>query len=145
MTVIGETGTKGKTSVVSHCASLLTSLGVPTATFGTLGVGFGDALTSTGLTTADPFTVQAELRRLRDEGAEAVAMEVSSHALDQGRVQAVAFDAAVMTNLSRDHLDYLAGVGHRVTLIRNEYRTFDKGWFADRNAKLRFRIIDCNA
>jgi UDP-N-acetylmuramoyl-L-alanyl-D-glutamate--2,6-diaminopimelate ligase len=106
MTVIGVTGTNGKTSVVSHCAALLSALGVPTATFGTLGVGFGDALTSTGLTTADPFTVQAELRRLRDEGAEAVAMEVSSHALDQGRVQSVAFDAAVMTNLSRDHLDY---------------------------------------
>ena len=106
MTVLGVTGTNGKTSVVSHCASLLTALGVPTATFGTLGVGFGDALTPTGLTTADPFTVQAELRRLREEGAEAVAMEVSSHALDQGRVRAVAFDAAVMTNLSRDHLDY---------------------------------------
>jgi len=106
MTVIGVTGTNGKTSVVSHCAALLTALGVPTATFGTLGVGFGDALASTGLTTADPFTVQAELRRLRDAGAEAVALEVSSHALDQGRVKAVAFDAAVMTNLSRDHLDY---------------------------------------
>ena len=50
--------------------------------------------------------MHAELRRLREEGAEAVALEVSSHALDQGRVQAVAFDAAVMTNLSRDHLDY---------------------------------------
>ena len=106
MTVIGVTGTNGKTSVVSHCAALLSALGVPTATFGTLGVGFGDALTATGLTTADPFTVQAELRRLREEGAEAVALEVSSHALDQGRVHAVAFDAAVMTNLSRDHLDY---------------------------------------
>lgn len=106
MTVIGVTGTNGKTSVVSHCAALLSALGVPTATFGTLGVGFGEALTSTGLTTADPFTVQAELRRLREAGAEAVALEVSSHALDQGRVKAVAFDAAVMTNLSRDHLDY---------------------------------------
>lgn len=106
MTVLGVTGTNGKTSVVSHCAALLSALGVSTATFGTLGVGFGDALTATGLTTADPFTVQAELRRLQDAGAEAVALEVSSHALDQGRVQAVAFDAAVMTNLSRDHLDY---------------------------------------
>lgn len=104
--VLGVTGTNGKTSVVAHCAHLLEALGVRTGTLGTLGVGFPGALEATALTTADPLTVQRALRNMLDAGAEAVAMEVSSHALAQGRVASVAFEAAVMTNLTRDHLDY---------------------------------------
>jgi UDP-N-acetylmuramoyl-L-alanyl-D-glutamate--2,6-diaminopimelate ligase len=71
-----------------------------------LGIGFPGELSSTGLSTPDPVAVQEGLARLRAQGADAVAMEVSSHALDQGRVGAVHFSHAVFTNLSRDHLDY---------------------------------------
>ena len=102
MTVVGVTGTNGKTTVAHSIASM-----VPDAAFaGTIGWGFPSALQPAALTTEDPITVQARLRTLLDGGASAVAMEVSSHALDQGRVQEVDFDVGVFTNLSRDHLDY---------------------------------------
>ena len=104
--VIGITGTNGKTS----CAHLLAqTLGHPpgvAALLGTLGNGYPDALVPSTHTTLNAVAVQAWLARLRDEGARAVAMEVSSHALDQARVAAVHFDTAIFTNLTRDHLDY---------------------------------------
>jgi len=104
--VIGITGTNGKTS----CAHLLAqTLGDPPGTaglMGTLGNGFPDRLAPSSHTTLDAVRVQSWLARLREAGARAVAMEVSSHALDQGRVSAVRFDTALFTNLTRDHLDY---------------------------------------
>ena len=102
LTVVGVTGTNGKTTVAHSIASSR-----PGAAFvGTVGWGFPEALQPATLTTEDPFTVQARLRALLDAEANAVAMEVSSHALEQGRVAEVDFDLAVFTNLSRDHLDY---------------------------------------
>ncbi|MFE8033371.1 UDP-N-acetylmuramoyl-L-alanyl-D-glutamate--2,6-diaminopimelate ligase [Thiohalocapsa marina] len=103
--VIGITGTNGKTSVSHFIAAALASdqrCGI----IGTLGNGFPGELSATGMTTPDPITVQAALADLLKRGAGTVAMEVSSHALDQGRVDAVHFSHAVFTNLSRDHLDY---------------------------------------
>ena len=73
---------------------------------GTLGNGFVGALAPSPHTTPDAAALQATLAALRDEGAASVAMEVSSHGLDQGRVNGVAFDVALFTNLTRDHLDY---------------------------------------
>jgi UDP-N-acetylmuramoyl-L-alanyl-D-glutamate--2,6-diaminopimelate ligase len=102
MSVIGITGTNGKTSSTQFLARGLGRCGV----IGTLGNGFPDALEPTLHTTPDPVDLQALLKGMRDAGGEAIAMEVSSHALDQGRVDAVHFDVAVLTNLSRDHLDY---------------------------------------
>ena len=81
-------------------------LGKRCGLIGTLGTGFYGELQSGRLTTPDPIAVQSTLYGLKKAGAKAVAMEVSSHALEQGRVAALAFDIAVMTNLSRDHLDY---------------------------------------
>jgi UDP-N-acetylmuramoyl-L-alanyl-D-glutamate--2,6-diaminopimelate ligase len=104
--ITGVTGTNGKTSVAHWLAQAFTALGRRTATIGTLGNGFPDQLEDASHTTPDPVTLQALLARYRDAGAAGVAMEVSSHGLDQGRVAAVAFDVAVLTNLSRDHLDY---------------------------------------
>lgn len=106
MRMVGVTGTNGKTSTVQLLAQALTLLGTPTGTLGTLGVGLYGAAVSTGFTTPLVLPTHALLAQLRDEGAQAVAMEVSSHALDQGRVDAVHFDVAVFTNLTRDHLDY---------------------------------------
>lgn len=106
MTMVGVTGTSGKTSTVQLLAQALTLLGTRSGTIGTLGAGLYGEAVATGFTTPLVLQMHALLAQLRDAGADAVAMEVSSHALDQGRVDAVHYDVAVFTNLSRDHLDY---------------------------------------
>ena len=104
--LIGITGTNGKTSVSQLLAQALDLLGERCGIVGTLGNGFYNALALGRHTTPDPVGVQATLADMKNAGARAVAMEVSSHGLHQGRVTALAFDVAVFTNLSRDHLDY---------------------------------------
>jgi UDP-N-acetylmuramoyl-L-alanyl-D-glutamate--2,6-diaminopimelate ligase len=104
--VVGVTGTNGKTSTVQLLTHALEALGVPAGSIGTLGAGRVGRIVEGERTTPDVLSVHALLGRLREEGAAAVAMEVSSHALDQGRVDGVRFEVAVFTNLSRDHLDY---------------------------------------
>ncbi|HUD43213.1 MAG TPA: UDP-N-acetylmuramoyl-L-alanyl-D-glutamate--2,6-diaminopimelate ligase [Dokdonella sp.] len=104
--VVGVTGTNGKTSTVQLLAQALSHLGRRAATIGTLGAGLYGALAPGEHTTPDAIAVQRLLAEFRDAGATDVAMEVSSHALAQGRVNAVAFSVAVFTNLTRDHLDY---------------------------------------
>jgi UDP-N-acetylmuramoyl-L-alanyl-D-glutamate--2,6-diaminopimelate ligase len=104
--VIGVTGTNGKTSTVQLLAQALEHLGHRAATIGTLGAGLHGQLQEGERTTPDAINVQGLLASFRDDGATHVAMEVSSHALEQGRVAAVAFDVAAFTNLTRDHLDY---------------------------------------
>jgi len=106
LNLVGVTGTNGKTSVTQLVAQALDLLGQRCGLVGTLGTGFHGALQSGLHTTPNPIAVQATLADLKNAGAKAVAMEVSSHGLDQGRVAALAFDVAVLTNLSRDHLDY---------------------------------------
>jgi UDP-N-acetylmuramoyl-L-alanyl-D-glutamate--2,6-diaminopimelate ligase len=106
MTVIGVTGTNGKTSTVHLLAQALHRAGHAVATIGTLGAGLAGEVAAGARTTPDAIAVQGLLATFRDKGATHVAMEVSSHALDQGRINAVAFDLAVFTNLTRDHLDY---------------------------------------
>ena len=106
MWVVGVTGTNGKTSCSHWLAEAFGLLGRPTAIIGTLGNGVPGALQATGHTTPDAVTLQGLFADFREAGLENVAMEVSSHALDQGRVAEVGFDVAVLTNLSRDHLDY---------------------------------------
>ncbi len=109
---VGVTGTNGKTSVSQWIAQALTALGQKTAVIGTIGSGFvggnafAGAQAGTGNTTPDAILLQGLLADFAGQGAKAVAMEVSSHGLHQGRVKGVAFDVAVLTNLSRDHLDY---------------------------------------
>lgn len=104
--VIGVTGTNGKTSTTHWLAYCLARAGVPCALVGTLGTGMPDALQATGFTTPGPVELQQQLAELRTAGARAVAMEVSSHGLAQGRVDGVRFSHAVFTNLTRDHLDF---------------------------------------
>ncbi len=102
----GVTGTNGKTSVAHWLAAAFSELGRATATVGTLGNGFPGALDVASHTTPDAVSLQRLLAGYRQAGATGVAMEVSSHGLDQGRVDGVEFDVAAFTNLSRDHLDY---------------------------------------
>jgi UDP-N-acetylmuramoyl-L-alanyl-D-glutamate--2,6-diaminopimelate ligase len=106
LTVIGVTGTNGKTSTVQLLAQALEHLGCRAGTIGTLGAGLHGRLEAGERTTPDVLEVHGLLARMRDAGASHVAMEVSSHALDQRRVDGVAFRVAVFTNLTRDHLDY---------------------------------------
>lgn len=105
MRIVGVTGTNGKTSVAHFLAQAL-STRVPTAVLGTVGNGFPGDLKASSHTTLDAVNLHATLSDLFARGARAVAMEVSSHALDQDRVGGVPFHTAVFTNLSRDHQDY---------------------------------------
>lgn len=104
--LIGVTGTNGKTSVSHLIAQGLDLLGERCGIIGTLGTGFHGELEQGIYTTPDAIGVQESLARMKQAGARAVAMEASSHGLEQGRVAALDFDVAVFTNLSRDHLDY---------------------------------------
>ncbi|BBJ24031.1 UDP-N-acetylmuramoyl-L-alanyl-D-glutamate--2,6-diaminopimelate ligase [Candidatus Nitrotoga sp. AM1P] len=106
MWVIGITGTNGKTSCCHWIAQSFCALGKKIALIGTLGNGFHAALQPTLNTTPDAIRLHELLADYLAQDAQAVAMEVSSHALEQGRVNGVQFDVALLTNLSRDHLDY---------------------------------------
>ncbi|MGH6610760.1 MAG: UDP-N-acetylmuramoyl-L-alanyl-D-glutamate--2,6-diaminopimelate ligase, partial [Burkholderiaceae bacterium] len=104
---IGVTGTNGKTSSTQWIGELLTREGRRCAVIGTIGVGFaGESLAESVLTTPDAVSLQREVRALLDAGAQALAMEVSSIGLEQGRLAGMKFDVALFTNLTRDHLDY---------------------------------------
>ena len=104
--LVGVTGTNGKTSVSHWLAQSLNYLGQKTAVLGTVGNGFLNATSAASNTTPDAILLQAMLAEYLALDAQAVVMEVSSHGLDQGRVNGLEFDVAVLTNLSRDHLDY---------------------------------------
>jgi UDP-N-acetylmuramoyl-L-alanyl-D-glutamate--2,6-diaminopimelate ligase len=104
--MVGVTGTNGKTSVSQWVAQALDGLGRRAAVIGTLGNGLVGERTQARNTTPDPVLLQRELAEYLRRGARAVAMEVSSHGLDQGRTAGVKFDVGVFTNLTRDHLDY---------------------------------------
>jgi UDP-N-acetylmuramoyl-L-alanyl-D-glutamate--2,6-diaminopimelate ligase len=102
----GVTGTNGKTTCSQWIAAALAAAGVKCGVIGTLGAGFPGALEDAANTTPDALELHRTLAAMRKAGAAAVAMEVSSHGLEQGRVGGVAFDCALFTNLSHDHLDY---------------------------------------
>ncbi len=106
LTTVGITGTNGKTTTAWLAAQALAGSGRRATYSGTLGFGAPGALRASAHTTPDAISVHRRLAALRDEGADCVAMEVSSHALDQGRVAGVRFHTALFTNLTRDHLDY---------------------------------------
>jgi UDP-N-acetylmuramoyl-L-alanyl-D-glutamate--2,6-diaminopimelate ligase len=104
--ITGITGTNGKTTSAYLLAQCLERLGMAAAYIGTIGWGRPAALAEPTHTTPDAVTVHRTLAQLRSSGAREVAMEVSSHALDQSRVDGVRFQIAAFTNLTRDHLDY---------------------------------------
>lgn len=105
MAVIGVTGTNGKTSTTQYIAQALRALQLPCGVIGTLGYGM-DELTPTVHTTPDVITLNRYCSQFKDEGARAVAMEVSSHALEQKRIAGIHLHMGILTNLTRDHLDY---------------------------------------
>ena len=108
--VVAVTGTSGKTSVVEFTRQILAGLGRPAASLGTLGIVRPDGATYGALTTPDPVDLHCTLGELAAAGIGHVAMEASSHGLDQFRLDGVEIEAAAFTNLGRDHLDYHATV-----------------------------------
>lgn len=106
MFVFGVTGTNGKTSVTYMLEAVLSQMRLACGVLGTINHHLGDKIWHTEMTTPDPISLQKRLREMKDAGAKAVAMEVSSHALSQRRADGVQFNTAIFTNLTRDHLDY---------------------------------------
>jgi UDP-N-acetylmuramoyl-L-alanyl-D-glutamate--2,6-diaminopimelate ligase len=104
--LIGITGTNGKTTTTYLIEAILAAAGMPAAVLGTISYRFGKKIIAASHTTPESTELQAAFRQLADAGARAFVMEVSSHALEQKRVDGCHFDAAVFSNLTRDHLDY---------------------------------------
>ncbi len=124
--VTGVTGTNGKTTVANWLAQCYEALGEASGVIGTLGIGRLNQMIATKNTTPDGAAIHAALASLRAQDAKAVAMEISSHALDQRRVAGLRFDAAVFTNLSQDHLDYhhtMAAYGEAKAKLFTDYPT----------------------
>ncbi len=117
--MVGVTGTNGKTSCSQWIAQSFSALGKKSALLGTLGNGFPDDLQPTQNTTPDAVCLHGLLADYLKRGARAVAMEVSSHALAQGRVNGTQFDVVLFTNLSRDHLDYHGDMQHYAAAKRS--------------------------
>lgn len=106
LTVIGITGTNGKTTVATLAWQVLRALGVKASLLGTVEKRINDEIVESRLTTADPIELAADMRRMVDAGSTHLVMEVSSHALHQKRVEGIHFKVGAYTNLSHDHLDY---------------------------------------
>ncbi len=108
LTVIGITGTNGKTTTATLIYQVLQKLGVKTSLLGTVTKRIGGEKLPSRLTTADPIEIARDMRQMVDAGSTHLVMEISSHALKQKRVEDINFDIAAFTNLSHDHLDYHA-------------------------------------
>ncbi|MBU0528694.1 UDP-N-acetylmuramoyl-L-alanyl-D-glutamate--2,6-diaminopimelate ligase [bacterium] len=106
LTVIGITGTNGKTTTASLIRSIFSTAGIKIAQMGTFGLIAEGFTTKRDLTTADPITLHKQFSELLKTNFTHVVMEVSSHALDQYRVADIDFDYGVFTNLTLEHLDY---------------------------------------
>ncbi len=161
MEVVGVTGTNGKTSCCQFVASAMDHLGIRCGVIGTLGFGAVDNLQATTHTTPDAIMMQQMLADLSQEGFKAVALEVSSHGMDQSRVDGVRFDTAVFTNLTRDHLDYhgdmqsyaeskrrffdLPGIRHAIINVDDPYGREMVNRLPERLAVYRYSISDNEA
>ena len=112
MTMIGVTGTNGKTSVSNMLHSVLRHAGEKSALTGTIGFNLDGVLFETENTTADVLTTQQMIKQAADAGCSTMTMEVSSHGLVEGRLAGTEFDIAIFTNLSHDHLDFHGTMEH---------------------------------
>lgn len=106
MTMIGVTGTNGKTSTTYMLKAIAETAGKSVGLIGTIRNMIGDEMFDTERTTPESADLQRLLRMMKDKGVDTVVMEVSSHSLDQKRVHGIAFDVGIFTNLTQDHLDY---------------------------------------
>jgi UDP-N-acetylmuramoyl-L-alanyl-D-glutamate--2,6-diaminopimelate ligase len=106
LTIIGITGTNGKTTVATLVWQILRKMNLKAALLGTVAKKINDRDLPSRLTTSDPVELAADMKQIAEAGCEYLVMEVSSHALHQQRVKSIPFEIAAFTNLSLDHLDY---------------------------------------
>lgn len=124
---VGITGTDGKTSTAYLVAQALDALGADSGYLGTIGYGRVAALSEASHTTPDAIRLQELLADFVRQGLKACAMEVSSHALDQARVAGIGFDVAILTNITRDHLDYHGTVAAYAAAKRRLFADYCRG------------------
>lgn len=132
--MIGVTGTNGKTSISQWLSQCFNHLGNKTAVIGTLGNGLPNQLSPTTNTTPDAVLLHEMLADYVRQEVKTVAMEVSSHGLHQGRVRGVYFDVAVLSNLTRDHLDYHGSI--------KDYADAKRGLFV--GSDLKVAVLNCD-
>lgn len=125
--ILGVTGTHGKTSVTHYLSQALAEE-IPCGLMSALGVGFPDDLEPAAQTTPDPVTLQEALAWLRERGARAVAMEVTPHALDQGRAAGVSFQQAIFTDFNQGHFDQQGDMVSRGLAKRGLFRVPGLEW-----------------
>lgn len=125
LTIIGVTGTDGKTSVTHLLCQALSRLGKSVGSIGTLGYGIDNQLQPTQHTTPDAVSLQGYLHEFKQQACDYVVMEVSSHGLQQYRVNGCQIDIAVLTNLGRDHLDYHEDVEQYAAAKARLFNDFD--------------------
>lgn len=137
--LIGITGTNGKTTTTYLIESMLAKGGIPSAVLGTINYRFGTTLFASSHTTPESVDLQKMLRQLVDLGAEGVVMEVSSHSLEQKRVDGCLFDVGVFTNLTRDHLDYHHDME---SYLASKQRLFSELLLPDQQKPLRHAVVN---
>lgn len=130
LTIVGVTGTNGKTTVATLIWQVLTELGQPASLLGTVEKRFNRSKSiDSALTTADPIEIALDMKKMVQMGSKFLAMEVSSHALDQQRTDGIPFYIAVFTNLSHDHLDYHKTEEHYAAAKKKLFDSLDPtGW-----------------
>lgn len=134
LTIIGVTGTNGKTTVATLIWQVLTKLGVKASLLGTVEKRILTGSFKSRLTTADPIELASDMKKIVQAGSTHLVMEVSSHALDQKRVKGISFNAAVFTNLSHDHLDYHPSFNDYASAKKKLFNYLDSKSWAITNA-----------
>ncbi len=125
LTIVGVTGTNGKTSTTYMLKAIAESMGKKVGIIGTIRNMIGDTVIDTERTTPESLDLQRILRQMKDEGVGLVAMEVSSHSLDQNRVYGIRFDIGLFTNITQDHLDYHKTFGNYVAAKKRLFSQCD--------------------
>lgn len=134
LTIVGVTGTNGKTTVATLIWQILTKLDYKASLLGTIEKRVLQERSQSRLTTADPIELAQSMREMVDAGSEYLVMEVSSHALDQRRVKGISFNVAVFTNLSHDHLDYHETMSGYADAKKKLFNSLDSKSWAITNA-----------
>jgi len=134
MTVVGVTGTNGKTTVATLLYKLFQSLGHKSGLISTVQNHIGDAVVSATHTTPDAVSIQQLFRQMADAGCTHVFMEVSSHAIHQHRIGGIDFDGGIFTNITHDHLDYHATFDEYIRVKKMFFDDLHRHAFAITNA-----------
>lgn len=134
LTIVGVTGTNGKTTVATLVWQILTKLNYKASLLGTIEKRVLKNQTQSRLTTADPIELAHDMKEMVDAGSEYLIMEVSSHALDQRRTKGISFKVAVFTNLSHDHLDYHETMNEYASAKKKLFNSLDSTSWAIINA-----------